>query len=155
VEVKVLDPRLREWGLPRFQTAMAAGVDLFACCDKEVELAPGSPAELISSGLSVHIADPFLAAVIVPRSGMGHKKGLVLGNLIGLLDADYTGPLLISAWNRNGPGTEPVVIHPGDRIAQMVFVPIVRPNFAIVDEFSTSTSRGDGGFGSTGTGKPE
>jgi dUTP pyrophosphatase len=154
VEVKVLDPRLLVWGLPRYQTAMAAGVDLFACCVMAVVLAPGSPAALIPCGLAIHIADPLLAAVIVPRSGMGHKKGLVLGNLIGVIDADYTGPVLISAWNRNGPGTEPIVIEPGDRIAQMVIVPIVRPTFEIVNEFSAATPRGDGGFGSTGAGTP-
>jgi dUTP pyrophosphatase len=154
VEVKVLDPRLRDWGLPSYQSEMAAGIDLFACCTETISLAPGCPAELISSGFAVHIADPHLAALIVPRSGLGHKKGLVLGNLIGLIDADYTGPLYISAWNRNAPGSEPIVIQPGDRIAQLVFVPVVRPTFELVDDFSNSTSRGAGGFGSTGTGQP-
>lgn len=152
LEVKILDPRLREWGLPNYQSAMAAGIDLHACCPSQLELAPGAAAILISAGIAVHLADPNLAAIIVPRSGLGHKKGLVLGNLIGLIDPDYTGPISVSAWNRNGPGTEPIVIQPGERIAQMVFIPVVRPVFEIVDEFSNETSRGSGGFGSTGTG---
>lgn len=150
VEVRVLDPRLEKWGLPRYQSEMAAGIDLFACPEQAVILRPGSPAELIPSGLALHIADSFIAALVVPRSGLGHRKGLVLGNLVGLIDADYTGPVLISAWNRNAPGTEPIVIEPGDRIAQMVFVPVLRPEFKTVLEFSMSSVRGEKGFGSTG-----
>jgi dUTP pyrophosphatase len=151
IEVKVLDPRLQEWGLPRYQSDMAAGIDLYACHDGPLTLAPGAPAVLVPSGLAVHIADPHVAAVIAPRSGLGHKRGLVLGNLLGVIDADYTGPILISAWNRNGPGTEPITILPGERIAQMLFVPIIKPAFEIVPEFTQSTKRGSGGFGSTGT----
>ena len=150
VEVKILDQRIREWGLPRYQSEMAAAVDLFACLDAPLALRPASPAQLIPSGISVFIGDPRVAAVIVPRSGLGHR-GLVLGNLVGVLDADYLGPVVVSAWNRNPPGTDPIEIQPGDRIAQMLFVPIVRPIFAVVEEFSRQTTRGAGGFGSTGT----
>jgi len=150
VEVRVLDRRLEQWGLPRYQSGMAAGVDLFACLEQAVTLRAGAPAELIPSGLAIHIADPFIAALVIPRSGLGHRKGLVLGNLVGLIDADYTGPVLISAWNRNSPETEPIVIQPGDRIAQIVFVPILRPQFKTVLQFSASSPRGENGFGSTG-----
>ncbi len=150
IEVKILDERLREWGLPRYQSAMAAGIDLIACCEQTVVLPPGAPAALIPSGMAIHIADAHIAAVVVPRSGLGHKKGLVLGNLIGIVDADYTGQVFVSAWNRSGPGTEPIAIAPGERIAQLLFVPIVRPRFDIVAEFSATTDRGAGGFGSTG-----
>jgi dUTP pyrophosphatase len=106
---------------------------------------------LIPSGIAVHMADPGLAALVLPRSGLGHRKGLVLGNLVGLIDADYTGPVLVSAWNRSAAGTEPIVLMPGERFAQMVFVPVVRPSFQIVEEFSVRSERGAGGFGSTGT----
>ncbi|RMC32863.1 dUTP diphosphatase [Paracoccus alkanivorans] len=150
VEVKVLDPRLRNWGLPRYQSTMAAGIDLFACPDAPVTIPPGAPAVLIPSGMAIHIADPLVTAVIVPRSGLGHKKGLVLGNLIGVVDADYTGQVFISVWNRSGPDTQPIVIEPGERIAQMLFVPVLRPSFSVVQEFSATTQRGEGGFGSTG-----
>ncbi len=150
VEIKVLDPRVREWGLPRYQSEMAAAVDLFACLDAPLALPPASPAQLIPSGISVFIGDPRIAAVIVPRSGLGHRTGLVLGNLVGVLDADYLGPLMVSAWNRNPAGTAPIVVRPGDRIAQMMFVPVLRPSFAVVEEFSRPTARGAGGFGSTG-----
>jgi dUTP pyrophosphatase len=152
IEIKVLDPRLSAWGLPSYQSEMAAGVDLYACSDAPVELAASAPAVLIPSGLAMHMREPGMAALIVPRSGLGHKKGLVLGNSVGVIDADYTGPVLISAWNRNPPGTPPIVIAPGERIAQMLFVPILRPNFEVVTEFSLSSERGAGGFGSTGTG---
>jgi dUTP pyrophosphatase len=152
VELRVLDERLRTWGLPRYQSADAAAVDLHACVDEVLALAPQSPAVLVSAGIAVHIGDPQLAAMILPRSGLGHKAGLVLGNLVGLIDADYLGPISISVWNRNPPGTEPIRIAPGDRIAQLVFVPIVRPAFRVVDEFSRTTERGAGGFGSTGKG---
>jgi dUTP pyrophosphatase len=151
VEVKILDPRLKDWGLPRHESAMAAGIDLRACLDAPVTIEAGAPAQLIPSGIALHLADPHLAAIVVPRSGQGHKKGLVLGNLTGVIDADYTGPIMISVWNRNALGTPPITIEPGERIAQMLFVPIVRPSFEIVAEFTTASTRGAGGFGSTGT----
>lgn len=150
VQVKILDPRIREWGLPSYQSAMAAAVDLFACVEQPLVLEPNSPAQLVSSGISLYIGDPGIAAIVVPRSGLGHRKGLVVGNLVGVIDADYTGPVFISAWNRSAPGCQAVVINPGDRIAQMMFVPVLRPQFRTVDEFSEKTERGDGGFGSTG-----
>lgn len=150
IELKILDQRLRDWGLPRYQTAMAAAIDLHACLDEPIEIAPGAPPALISSGIALHIADPGLAALVLPRSGMGHRQGLVLGNLVGLIDADYTGPIMVSAWNRNAPGTPPIRLSPGDRFAQMVFVPVVRPAFSVVEEFTAPSERGAGGFGSTG-----
>jgi dUTP pyrophosphatase len=150
VELKVLDDRLETWGLPRYESEMAAAVDLHACLDEPLHLHAGSPARMIPSGIAIHMNDPNLAAVILPRSGAGHKKGLVLGNLQGLIDADYTGPILISVWNRNSPGTEPIVIQPGERIAQMMFLPIVRAEFCTVKEFSSPSRRGADGFGSTG-----
>jgi dUTP pyrophosphatase len=150
VEVKVLDKRLEAWGLPRYQSAMAAAVDLHACLDAPLILEPGSPAQLVPSGIAVHIANPHLAAVILPRSGSGHKKGLVLGNLTGLIDADYMGPVMVSVWNRNAPGTPPIVIEPGERIAQMMFLPVVRVTFDTVKDFSVASERGEAGFGSTG-----
>lgn len=150
VEIRVLDRRLEQWGLPRYQSAMAAAIDLHACLDAPLALAPGSPAQLVSAGFAISLNDDHLAAAIVPRSGAGHKKGLVLGNLWGLIDADYQGAILISAWNRNAAGTAPIVIEPGERIAQMLFLPIVRPRFELVDRFSTDTARGASGFGSTG-----
>ena len=149
MEIKILDPRLHAWGLPRYQSDMAAAIDLHACLEAPAVLQPGGAPALVSSGLAVHIADPGIAALVLPRSGLGHRKGLVLGNLVGLIDPDYTGPVLVSAWNR---GTEPIVLQPGERFAQMLFVPILRPTFRIVEAFSTGTARGAGGFGSTGTG---
>ncbi len=158
VEVKILDDRIHDWGLPRYQSAMAAGVDLFACVEVVLEVHAQTAAVLVPSGIAVHIGDPMIAGLIVPRSGLGHRDGVVLGNLVGVLDADYTGPLMISVWNRNPAGSPPIVIKPGDRIAQLLFVPVVRPAFRIVDHFSAGTVRGAGGFGSTGhavaTGKP-
>jgi dUTP pyrophosphatase len=150
IEVMVLDPRLHEWGMPRYQSEMAAAIDLHACIDTRLELLPEAPAQLISAGFSVHMGDPHMTAIIVPRSGLGHKKGLVMGNLVGVIDADYTGPLMVSAWNRSAPGTAPILIQPGERIAQMMFVPILRPDFQIVEAFSFGSLRGKGGFGSTG-----
>ncbi len=150
IEVRILDDRLREWGLPRYQSDDAAAIDLFACVAEPLSLAPQSPAQLVPSGIAIHIGDPALAAIVVPRSGLGHRSGLVIGNLVGIIDADYLGPVMISAWNRSAPGTPPIVIDPGDRIAQMLFVPIVRPRFTVVGEFSRTTARGTGGFGSTG-----
>lgn len=152
VEVKILDDRIHAWGLPQYQSEMAAGIDLFACVDAPLALEAGAPAIFVPSGIAVHIGSAGVAGLIVPRSGLGHKTGLVLGNLVGVLDADYTGPLLISVWNRNAPGSAPIAIEPGDRIAQLLFVPILRPEFSVVDEFSQSTVRGSGGFGSTGHG---
>jgi len=151
VELKVLDQRLREWVLPHYQSEMAAAIDLHACIDGPLALLAGAPPTLVPSGIAVHMADPGLAALVLPRSGLGHRKGLVLGNLVGLIDADYTGPVLVSAWNRGAAGSEPIVLMPGERFAQMVFVPVVRPSFQIVEEFSVRSERGAGGFGSTGT----
>ena len=154
VELKILDERIREWGLPNFHSEMAAGVDLFACIDGPIVLEPQSAAVLIPSGISVHIGDASIAGIIVPRSGLGHRSGVVLGNLVGVLDADYTGPLMISTWNRSPLGSAPVVIDPGDRIAQLLFVPVLRPVFSVVGTFTKDTQRGGGGFGSTGHGVP-
>ncbi len=150
IEVRTLDPRLAEWGLPRYQSGMAAAIDLHACLDAPVRLDPGSAPVLISAGFALHIADPHVAALVLPRSGLGHRKGLVLGNLVGLIDPDYTGPILVSAWNRNAHGDAAVVIEPGERFAQLMFVPVVRPTLAVVDDFSHASGRGAGGFGSTG-----
>jgi dUTP pyrophosphatase len=147
IEVQLLDSRLRQWGLPRYQSDAAAAIDLHACLDAALIIAPGEPPTLISAGFAVHIADPHIAALVLPRSGMGHKKGLVLGNLVGLIDPDYTGPIMVSAWNR---GTAPVTISPGERFAQMMFVPIIRPALTEVATFSQLSRRGAGGFGSTG-----
>ena len=147
VELRVLDPRLgREFPLPDYATPGSAGMDLRAMLDAPLQLAPGA-AELIPTGIAIHIADPALCAVILPRSGLGHKHGLVLGNLVGLIDADYQGPLMVSAWNR---GQNPVSIAPGDRIAQLVFLPVTRALFRHVETFGHS-DRGEGGFGHTGT----
>ena len=152
IEVKVVDPRLSAWGLPRYQSAMAAAIDLHACLDAPLTLAPGERPALISAGFALYIGDPAIAALVLPRSGLGHRQGLVLGNLVGLIDPDYTGPIMVSAWNRNPPGGAAITLSPGERFAQMVFVPVLRPEFAVVDAFSAATERGDGGFGSTGRG---
>lgn len=146
VELKILDRRIgNEISLPSYATLGSAGLDLRACVDAPLTLAPGETA-LIPSGLAIHIGDPQLAAVIIPRSGLGHKHGLVLGNLIGLIDSDYQGELLISCWNR---GAQSFTIDVGERIAQLVFVPVVQAQFQIVEEFKTS-ARGAGGFGHSG-----
>lgn len=150
VEIKVLDARLRDWGLPRYQSGHAAAIDLHACLDAPLALPPGAPPALISAGFALLMGDPSMAALVLPRSGLGHKRGLVLGNLVGLIDPDYTGPILVSAWNRSAPGTEPVVLIPGERFAQLLFVPILRPRLQVVEAFSAVTARGAGGFGSTG-----
>jgi dUTP pyrophosphatase len=150
IEVRVLDERIRAWGLPRYHSEMAAGLDLFACLDAPLALEAQSPAQLIPAGIALHIGDPGIAAIVVPRSGLGHRKGLVLGNLVGVIDADYLGPVMISVWNRSPVGSEHILIEPGERIAQMLFVPVVRPRFTVVAEFSKNTERGAGGFGSTG-----
>ena len=146
LDVKILDPRLRD-SLPQYSTAGAAGLDLRACIDKPLELTPGA-AELVPSGIAIHLADPGLAAVVVPRSGLGHKHGIVLGNLVGLIDSDYQGQVMVSLWNRSEAA---FTINPMDRIAQLVVVPVVQVKLNVVDEFVASR-RGPGGFGSTGKG---
>jgi dUTP pyrophosphatase len=150
IEIKILDPRLNTWGLPKYQTPLAAAIDLFACIDAPLRIEPQKPALLVPSGIALHMDSPHLCAVILPRSGLGHKKGLVLGNSVGLIDADYTAQCFISVWNRNPGGSEAITIEPGERIAQMMFLPVIRPEFQVVDEFSRSSERGAGGFGSTG-----
>jgi dUTP pyrophosphatase len=146
LEVKLLDPRFGdEWPMPAYATDASAGLDLRAALEAPLLLEPGDTA-LIPSGLAIHLADPTLCAVILPRSGLGHRHGIVLGNGTGLIDADYQGPLLISTWNR---GREPFTISPGDRIAQLVVLPIVRATLQVVDTFEES-ARGAGGFGHTG-----
>ncbi len=146
IQLKILDSRLGgEFPLPSYATDGSAGLDLRACTEKTIQLLPNQT-ELISTGLAIHIAQPDLAAVILPRSGLGHKHGIVLGNLIGLIDSDYQGELLISCWNR---GQSDFAIQPGDRIAQLVFVPVVRTQFELVPEF-IQTDRGVGGFGHSG-----
>ena len=151
VELKILDSRLHEWGLPQYQTPLAAAVDLFACIDEPLVVHPQEPAVLIPTGLAMHMNASNLCAVILPRSGLGHKRGLVMGTSLGLIDADYTAQCFISAWNRNPHGSQAsITIEPGDRIAQMLFLPVVRPQFQVVDDFSAQSQRGEGGFGSTG-----
>lgn len=146
IQLKILDARIgREFPLPRYETADSAGLDLRACLDDTLILNPGET-RLIPTGISIYIGDSGLAALILPRSGLGHKSGIVLGNLVGLIDADYQGPLMISCWNRSQVA---YTIEPGDRIAQLVFLPIVRTQFDIVSDFVAST-RGEGGFGSSG-----
>lgn len=146
IQLKILDPRLgEEFALPDYATPGSAGVDLRACVDNAVNLEPGQT-ELIPSGMAIYIADPSLAAIILPRSGLGHKHGIVLGNLVGLIDSDYQGQVFVSCWNR---GHKSFVINPGDRLAQMIFVPVVQADFEVVQEFDSS-DRGAGGFGHTG-----
>ncbi len=150
IEILVLDERLLDWGLPRYHSEMAAAIDLHACITGPLSLHPDAPASLVATGIALHMGDPHMAALIVPRSGLGHKKGLVVGNLVGVIDADYQGPVMVSLWNRNAADTPPIVIEPGERIAQMLFVPILRPVFRTVEKFSATSRRGGGGFGSTG-----
>ncbi|CAI2131086.1 MULTISPECIES: dUTP diphosphatase [Serratia] len=146
IDVKILDPRIgQDFPLPTYATPGSAGLDLRACLDSSVELAPGETT-LLPTGLAIHIADTGLAAVILPRSGLGHKHGVVLGNLVGLIDSDYQGQLMVSVWNR---GQKSFTIEPGERIAQMVFVPVVQAEFNLVEEFDSS-ERGTGGFGHSG-----
>jgi dUTP pyrophosphatase len=146
IALRVLDERIRPH-LPAYATPGSAGMDLRACIDAPLVLAPGRT-ELVPTGVSIHIADPGLAAVILPRSGLGHKHGIVLGNLVGLIDSDYQGPLMVSCWNR---GHEPFTLQPLDRLAQLVIVPVVQARFEVVESFEES-ARAAGGFGSTGRG---
>jgi dUTP pyrophosphatase len=146
LKVRILDPRIgKDFPLPAYATAGSAGMDLRACLSAALVLEPGR-AELIPTGLAIYVEDPGLAAVILPRSGLGHKHGIVLGNLVGLIDSDYQGQLMVSVWNR---GATAFVIQPGERIAQLVVVPVVQVDLQVVEDF-TSTSRGAGGFGHSG-----
>jgi len=146
LQVKVLDPRVgSEFPLPHYATLGSAGLDLRACLDAPLAIAPGET-HLIPTGIAIHLDDPRLAAVLLPRSGLGHKHGIVLGNLVGLIDSDYQGQVMVSCWNR---GQAAFTIEPGERIAQMVIVPVVQVDFEVVDEFAAS-DRGAGGFGSSG-----
>ena len=145
IALKVLDERIRPH-LLAYATPGSAGMDLRACIDATLTLAPGQ-VELVPTGIAIHVADPALAALILPRSGLGHKHGIVLGNLVGLIDSDYQGQVMVSCWNR---GTAPFTIAPGERIAQMVIVPVVQVAFEVVEQF-TESHRGAGGFGSSGT----
>ncbi|MGH8744222.1 MAG: dUTP diphosphatase [Burkholderiales bacterium] len=144
LDVKILDPRIADQ-LPHYATPGSAGLDLRACIDQSITLKPGQ-AELIPSGIAIHLDDPELAAMVLPRSGLGHKHGIVLGNLVGLIDSDYQGQIFVSVWNR---GQNDFVLNPMERIAQLVVVPVVQVAFNVVQEFDESR-RGDGGFGSTG-----
>jgi len=146
LDVKILDPRLKD-NMPQYATAGAAGVDLRACIDRPIELKPGAT-ELIPSGIAIHLTDPGLAAMVLPRSGLGHKHGIVLGNLVGLIDSDYQGQIFVSLWNRGGSA---FTLNPMERIAQLVVVPVLQVKLNVVDDFSAS-ERGAGGFGSTGKG---
>ena len=145
VELKILDARLRQQ-MPAYATPGSAGLDLRACIDASLELAPNAW-QLVPTGMAIHLADPGYAAMLLPRSGLGHKHGIVLGNLVGLIDSDYQGQLMVSLWNRTN---SPFVIEPMERVAQMVIVPVVQPQFTLVEEFSGSSERGEGGYGSTG-----
>jgi dUTP pyrophosphatase len=155
IEVRILDRRIVDWGFPSYGSELAAGMDLFACLESELILSPRKAPALISTGMAIHIADPHWCALIIPRSGYGHSRGLVLGNTLGLIDADYTGECFISAWNRNdaadasGTPGDVISIKPGDRIAQMLVVPVARPSWRVVDSFSQFSARGASGFGST------
>ena len=146
IELKILDPRMAEL-LPAYATPGSAGLDLRACIESPLSLEPGRT-ELLPTGISIHLGDPGLAAMILPRSGLGHKHGIVLGNLVGLIDSDYQGPLMVSCWNR---GREAFTVQPMERIAQLVIVPVVPAGFRVVERFEAS-DRGAGGFGSTGKG---
>ncbi len=144
IDVRILDPRLKA-NMPQYATAGSAGLDLRACIEDAISIKPGETT-LVPGGLAIHIADPGLAAIVLPRSGLGHKHGIVLGNLVGLIDSDYQGQIFVSVWNR---GSEPFELKPLERIAQLVVVPVVQVSFNVVDAFEES-SRGAGGFGSTG-----
>ena len=146
IDLKILDPRLADQ-LPAYATPGSAGLDLRACIDAPLVLAPNAW-QLVSTGLAIHLADPAYAAMILPRSGLGHKHGIVLGNLVGLIDSDYQGPLMVSAWNRS---STPYTLAPMERLAQLVIVPVVQARFRVVQDFGETTQRGAGGYGSTGT----
>ena len=145
IELRLLDPRLQEQP-PAYATVGSAGLDLRACLDAPLTLAPNA-CHLVPTGLAIHLADPGYAAMILPRSGLGHRHGIVLGNLIGLIDSDYQGQLMVSAWNRSDV---PYTLEPMERLAQLVVVPVVQPRFRVVDTFESVSSRGEGGYGSTG-----
>ncbi|MDU1574824.1 MAG: dUTP diphosphatase [Pantoea sp.] len=146
IDVKILDARVgAEFPLPTYATSGSAGLDLRACLESALEITPGMTT-LVPTGLAIHIGDPGLAAVILPRSGLGHKHGIVLGNLVGLIDSDYQGQLMVSVWNR---GQQSFTLQPGDRLAQLVFVPVVQAEFNLVEDFDAS-ARGEGGFGHSG-----
>lgn len=145
IDLKVLDPRLTDL-LPTYSTPGSAGLDLRACLDAATEIAPGQTI-LVATGIAIHIKNPGYAAMILPRSGMGHKNGIVLGNLVGLIDSDYQGPLMVSTWNR---GQTPFTLEPLERLAQLVFVPVAQAQFNMVETFESATQRATGGFGSTG-----
>ena len=144
IDLKILDERIRAH-LPAYATPGSAGMDLRACIDAQLVITPGE-AQLIPTGISIHIGDPGLAAMILPRSGLGHRHGVVLGNLVGLIDSDYQGPLMVSCWNR---GRDPFTVQPMDRLAQIIIVPVVQAQFRVVEAFE-ATARGQGGFGSSG-----
>jgi dUTP pyrophosphatase len=144
IDIKILDPRMKDQ-LPAYATAGSAGLDLRACINEPLHIQPGTT-HLIPTGLAIHLADPAYAAMILPRSGLGHKHGIVMGNLVGLIDSDYQGELMVSTWNR---GNTEFILNPMDRLAQLVIVPVLQVGFNVVDEFDSS-SRGAGGFGSTG-----
>jgi len=146
IDVKILDPRLTDQ-MPEYATPGSAGLDLRACIEAPLVLAPNAW-QLVSTGLAIHLADPAYAAMILPRSGLGHKHGIVLGNLVGLIDSDYQGPLMVSAWNRSSTA---YTLAPMERLAQLVIVPVVQASFRVVEEFGQTTERGAGGYGSTGT----
>jgi dUTP pyrophosphatase len=156
IDLRLLDPRLRDWGFPRWGSAQAAGLDLHACLNAPLVLAPQGPPALIPAGFAVAIRDPHWCGLVFPRSGLGHREGLVLGNGTGVIDADYEGPLMISAWNRNPGASAAIRIEPGDRIAQLVFTRVTRPALSVRESFGASElaeeagRRGSGGFGSTG-----
>ncbi len=147
VSVKILDSRIgSEFPIPAYATEGSAGIDLRACVDVPLTIHPGE-VKMIQTGIAIHLEDPNLAATILPRSGLGHKHGIVLGNLVGLIDSDYQGPLMVSVWNRSN---EPYEVNPGERIAQLVILPVIKAKFEIVESFDTESARGMGGFGSTG-----
>ena len=146
IDVKILDPRLTDQ-MPEYATPGSAGLDLRACIDAPLVLAPNAW-QLVSTGLAIHLADPAYAAMILPRSGLGHKHGIVLGNLVGLIDSDYQGPLMVSAWNRS---PNAYTLAPMERLAQLVIVPVVQASFRVVQDFDQTTQRGAGGYGSTGS----
>jgi len=149
VEIKILDAKINEWGLPNYATSGSSGLDLRACIDEPIPLWPEQTI-LIPTGISIHIKDKGLAAILLPKSGLGHKHGIVLGNLVGLIDSDYQGQVYVSCWNRNASGNHgPFEIKPGDWIAQMAFVKMPQVQFKLVSEF-TKSERGEGGFGSSG-----